>query len=97
MRKDKIRIRKQKIRRRVKVNFFINKKGTFSISAYKTLSFQMSEKQLLNKIELVRTELIKSVQYHGYHDEKTIRISKYLDGLIIEIQKHYSKNKSTAN
>ena len=57
----------------------------------------MSEKQLLNKIELVRNELIKSAQYHGYHDEKTIRTSKYLDGLIIKIQKHYSKSKSMAD
>jgi hypothetical protein len=97
MKKDKIRIRKQKVRGRVKVNFLINKKDTFSISAYETLSFQMSEKQLLNKIELVRNELIKSAQYHGYHDEKTIRTSKYLDGLIIKIQKHYSKSKSMAD
>ncbi|PAK43081.1 aspartyl-phosphate phosphatase Spo0E family protein [Priestia megaterium] len=57
----------------------------------------MSEKQLLNKIELVRVELIKSVQSHGYHNEETIRISKYLDGLIIKIQKYYYKSKNMIN
>ncbi|WP_026559818.1 aspartyl-phosphate phosphatase Spo0E family protein [Bacillus sp. J37] len=45
---------------------------------------------LLDKIELTRFALMKTVQSYGYNDEKTIRISHNLDQLILEFQKYHS-------
>ncbi|TXL67531.1 aspartyl-phosphate phosphatase Spo0E family protein [Cerasibacillus terrae] len=52
-----------------------------------------TQKQLIEKIESVRKELIVVVEEEGYHSPKSLAISKKLDKLLNLYELHKEKDK----
>jgi len=48
---------------------------------------------LLQKIEQTRIEMIDLADSHGYTSEKTLKLSKHLDGLLNDYQKKELQDK----